>query len=248
MLSVVCWRWKTPGFRSDYTAERVNIFASMVRRHYHHPHRLICITDDAEGLDSSIEVVPLWDDYRHVPSPHGGGHPSCYVRLKAFAPEMRDILGERFVSVDLDCVITGDLTPLWSRTEDFVIWHHAIPSPGKNGPRNRINGSMWMMTAGARAEVWERFTSAASGVEAYRAGFHGSDQGWMQYVMGLQAGWTDEDGVYSFKYEVLRNHNGALPENARIVMFHGKPDPWDAEAMRHPWVGRHYRAEEVACL
>jgi hypothetical protein len=163
------------------------------------------------------------------------------VRLKAFAPEMRDVLGARFVSVDLDCVITGDLTSLWDRDEDFVIWRHG-PTSRLNGPKSRYNGSMWLMTAGARADVWTRFRGAPSGREAYRAGFHGSDQGWIQYVLGGdEASWTETDGVWSYKYQVVARHGGQLPACARIVFFHGKPDPWDQEPRTRDWVREHYR-------
>jgi hypothetical protein len=242
MLSVVCWKWRSPGFRSTYTAEHVHLLRDMVRRHYQAPHRFICITDDATGLDPDVEVVSLWEDFREIPSPHGGGHPSCYVRLKAFAPEMVSVLGERFVSVDLDCVVTGDLTELWNRDEDFVIWRHG-PTSRQNGPLSRFNGSMWMLRAGTRPDVWSRFHGAESGREAYRAGYHGSDQGWFQYVMGGdQACWTEAHGVYSYKYQVVAKHHGHLPANARMVFFHGKPDPWEQEPQRRDWVREHYRA------
>lgn len=194
MLSVVCWRWTPPnGYRSTYAPETVNVLRRMVARHYHRPHRFVCVTDDAAGLDPEVHVVPLWPDHATVPSPHGGHNPSCYRRLKAFAPEARELLGERFVSIDLDTVIVGDLAPLWDRPEDFVIW-------GETDPRSFYNGSMFLMTAGTRRQVWDRFDPTSSPREAKAAGRFGSDQGWISYVLGPgEAIWGRQDGVYSFR-------------------------------------------------
>src|SRR5690606_17846609 len=115
MISVVTFKWHTPGYRAKFTADHVNTLRRMVQRHYQAPHRFICITDDPAGLDGGIEVVPLWDDYASVPNPTGGGRPSCYRRLKLFDPAMAEVIGPRFVMLDLDCVICGGLAPIFRR-------------------------------------------------------------------------------------------------------------------------------------
>ena len=42
-----------------YSAADVNRLAAQVRCHLSRPHRFICFTDDAEGLASGIEALPL---------------------------------------------------------------------------------------------------------------------------------------------------------------------------------------------
>jgi hypothetical protein len=240
MLRVVTWLWHTPGFRSTYTAAHVNGLYAMVRRHYPDPFEPVCVTDRPEGLDSAIRVVPLWDDYRELVSPHGPQYPACYLRLKAFDPAMRDVIGARFVSIDLDTIITGDLRPLWQRPEEFVIWTLDVPIGTKH--RTTFQGSMWLHTAGTRPRVWSTF-SAARARDAFACGHHGNDQGWMQYVLGPgEATWSQADGVYSYRFHLLRAYAGQLPANARVVMFHGKPDPWEPAAQRHGWVRAHLAA------
>jgi len=102
MLSVVTCKW-TPrsGYRSQYGPETVNTLQRMVARWYPDPHRFVCVTDDPTGIDSSVSVLPLWPDFADLPSPHGGKNPSCYRRLKLYAPEMADLIGQRFVALDL---------------------------------------------------------------------------------------------------------------------------------------------------
>lgn len=235
MLSVICWKWRpVNGYRSKFGPETVNTLRRMVRRHYPSPHRFICVTDEPNGLDTDVEVLPLWNDFANVPSPHGGKQPSCYRRLKAFSAEAVEWFGPRFVSLDLDTVIVGDLRPLFDRPEDFLVW-------GETHPRSFYNGSMWMMTAGARRQVFEDFDPVKSPRMAKAAGRFGSDQGWLSYRLGPgEATWGRQDGVYSFRVH-LQNGAVPLPDNARIVMFHGHQDPWSPRSKGIDWIREHYQ-------
>lgn len=228
VISVVCWKWSTPGYRTSFTAEHVNALAGMVRRWYPAPHRMICVTNDVVGIDPAVEIVPDREDFADVPSPHGGKNPSCYRRLRLFAPDAAESFGERIVSLDLDCVVVGDLRPLWERPDDFVIWRDPIRRDG-------YCGSMMMLRAGSRPQVWRQFDPELSPRESLEANCRGSDQGWIRYCLGPhEATWTRADGVYSYRMD-LHSGQATLPDNARIVMFHGRPKPWDlGVALRVP--------------
>ena len=235
MLTFVTWKWPPrQHYRSQFPPETVNTLARMVRRHYDGPHRFLCVTDEREGLDASIEVIPAWNDYADLPSPHGGWkNPSCYRRLRAFDPEIGTVFGERFVSMDLDLVITGALRPLFDRPEDFVMY-------GDTNPRTPYNGSLFLMTAGARPHVWTNFDPKTSPRRSMQAGYWGSDQGWISYCLGWkEAKWTKKDGVYSFRNELQRTPT--LQPDARVVVFHGAHDPWSPFVQaRYPWVKEHW--------
>lgn len=233
-LHIVTAKWTPrPGYRSTFGPETVNAMKRMVDRWYTDPHQVWCFTDDPDGIDPSVTVRPLWNDFAELPSPHGGKNPSCYRRLRFFAPEMADVIGERLVLIDLDCVLHADVRPLWNRTEDIVLY-------GDTNPRTHYNGSMTLMTAGCRAKVWDAFDPKASPRKALDAGFFGSDQAWLSYCLGPgEAKWTPADGVYSYRNHI-RPKGDTLPPNARVTIWHGAIDPWVPRAQAITWVRESY--------
>lgn len=236
MLTVVCWKWRpTAGYRSTFTALHVNVLARMVRRHMPAiPYEIVCITDDARDIVECDRVLPLWPDHGALESPHGPRNPSCYRRLRMFARDAGDWLGERILSIDLDCVVTGDLTPIVSRTDPIVLW-------GDTNPTTHYNGGLILFTAGAHPELWEEFDPVESPRFASSRGQHGSDQAWISARLGPgKPMFTTADGIYSYRVH-LRPQGAALPAGARVVMFHGQVDPWSEEAQRLDWVRAHWR-------
>jgi len=235
-LSFVTWKWAAPkGYRSTFGPETVNTLCRMVARHYPAPHRFLCVTDDPAGLDPAVEVIPAWNDFADLPSPSGGRNPSCYRRLRMFSRDIGAVFGPRFVSLDLDVVIAGDLRPLVDRPEAFVIW-------GDTNPNTYYNGSFILMSAGARPQVWETFDPIESPKASKAAGHHGSDQGWISHCLGpKETKWTKADGVYSYRNDLVPHGARDLPANAKLIVFHGAVDPWSAGGQRLEWVRRHYQ-------
>lgn len=228
MLTVLTWLWAQPDGRAAYTAREVNVWAAMVRRNLSLPHRLACVTDMPAGIDPDIRIIPPPRDFEHVRVPTwGAGKPQCMRRLALFRPDAASIFGERFVSMDLDCVVTDSIDPLFRRPEDVVLYQ----SPPGTTPPRPYNGSMLMMTAGARPQVYERFTQA----EAEDAGrrFAGSDQAWFSHVLGPgESTWSEADGVVWWG----RWKQGV---RGRLIFFPGLPKPWDLTD-RHSMIRAHY--------
>lgn len=235
-ITFVSWKWSNPGYRSTFGPESVVILRNMIQRHYKKPHRFICITDDPKGL-KGLETFPLWTDHAGLRNPNGSHNPSCYRRLKMFAPEAREWFGDgHIVSIDLDTVIVGDIAPLFEDPPDFRIWGES------DFPQTQwMNGSLWMLRLGSKPHVWTKFDPVLSPREAARHGARGSDQGWMSYVLGKnEPTWSREDGVFSYRKHV-QPLGGRLPIEARIVNFHGRVDPWSPETQSLEWVQEHYR-------
>ena len=237
MLRILTWLWPQPGGRAEYTAEHVNIWAAMVGRHLSMPHTLACVTDMPEGIDPSIEIIsppgefedvriPTWSDRR------ARGLPQCFRRLAMFHPNAGEIFGERFVSMDLDCVIADNLDPLFDHDDDFRMYR------GTNAARP-YNGSLLQMNAGARPKVYTEFTPE----RAVAAGkiYLGSDQAWISYVLGwCEKTWGPEHGVQW--YRSRQNRHDIRP---RLMFFPGTPKPWQVRPSdpSGPWVAAHYVGE-----
>jgi len=200
----------------------------MVRRYLSIPHRIAVVTDLPGDYDG-IDVIAPPHDFEDARIPTWGEHmPQCLRRIAMFRPDAASIFGERFISMDLDCVISGPLDPLFDRSEDFVMYRGVT--------RQRpYNGSMLMMTAGVRPQVYERFTPEGA-IEAGQR-YLGSDQAWISHVLGAgEATWGAENGVHAWDSQWNRG-------DPRITFFLSKDKPWNFVDAGDPFVCGHYRGD-----
>lgn len=254
-LTIVTWLWSgnTMGRdRVEYVADHVNRMASMLARHLTIPHEVVCVTDMPEGIDSRVRIVPMWDDL--------AGYGRCYRRLKVFDPAMREVLGPRIVSIDLDTVITGNIDHLFGRPEPFVIWGDRTQVDAAQG--TPYCGSLFMLEIGYRPDVFTGFDSELALNMRRDRGWVGSDQAWIGHCIQGAPVWTKRDGVFSFRLDIqlrfrmpgfgviaarnrpprLPSRDGSLPEKARIVFFHGAEDPSQTHLhVHHKWIPEHWR-------
>jgi hypothetical protein len=141
--------------------------------------------------------------------------------------------GDRVVNLDLDMVVTGALDPLFDREDDFTILqgiNTTNPCP--------YNGSIWMLRAGARPDVWSDFS--LENYAKFKVPVHAfpDDQGWFHTLMPTAGAWGPKDGVYGFRKKHWPSGE-ALPEGARIVAFPGWRDPSKFEHL--DWVQSNWR-------
>lgn len=232
MLKVMTWLWQQPGCRTTYTPEHVRTWRAMVRRHLSLPHRLAVITDIKADYGPDVEIVTPPRDFDDIRIPTwGSDKPQCHRRLALFRPDAAMVFGaDRFVSMDMDCVIADCLDPLFDRPEEFVMYK------GTSSVRP-YNGSMLMMRAGARPQVHACLTPERA-IAAGRK-YVGSDQSWISYILGRgEATWGPGDGVlwYGSRF------NATAPCR-RVMFFPGRSKPWqlvDEDA----FVGDHYRGDD----
>lgn len=252
MLTVLSWLWSQDRTIYRYTAEDVNVWAAMVSRNLTLPHKLACVTDRPKGIDLSIEILPLPDSSLKASRwPSSKGLPQCFRRLDLWRADAADVYGDRFVSMDLDCVIISSLDALFERSEDVVLCQ------GKTG-KAPYNGSMLLLKAGARPDVYERINAAE--VELASQLYLGSDQAWIGHVLGPnEATWTEADGVYRYSVRQFpapvksqasfaasrkafpnQERNPRPPEDMRILFFAGQHKPRDLRAA-YPFIREAYR-------
>lgn len=238
-ITIVTWLWHVEGYRSTFTPEHVNSLFEMVQSHLDLPFTFVCIADNFHGIHPYVQCVDMAHFLnRFAPDLSGvriqNRKPNCFRRLGLFHPDISSLFGNRILSLDLDCIILDDLTPLLDRPEDFVIcsgWSRNTP----------YNGSMWLLRSGSRSQVYTDFDSHISPLEAKKNGFYGSDQAWMSYILGPdEATWEEGDGVISFRNHCRLRKLTTQPD-ARIVMFNGFYKPWDRQTRReYPWVRESY--------
>jgi hypothetical protein len=241
VVKIITWKWKgkTTKNKPEYTAKHVTVLYNMLLRNVKIPFEFICITDDPSGLPEEINTYPLWKDMKNMSG--------CYRRLKAFSPEMEEVLGPKFFSFDLDCVILRDITDIIETKGNFAIWED---TKKRNTP---YCGSLWMYRTGAIPKIWNKFNPNKSPQAAKAAGYRvGTDQAYLSHLFYPSAKtWTVKDGIYNFKTRIENRRRldkpseepGQLPDNARVIFFNGGGiDPSFVELQkRYPWIRKHWR-------
>lgn len=245
MLTIVTFKWEplpnqlesiptqTGATKVTYGADHVNRHYNMVKRNLNIPFRYILMTDDiTPKINKEVEQYKLWNTHRNL-----GG---CYHRLFTFSKEFEKCGGERFIQMDLDMIITGDITPLLDRDEDFVYYR----MKGPDGSGFRMNNGMYMMNTGSRSFVWETFNENPRKAMSLRKG-NGTDQGVTNSMLDLEneAHWDQGDMIYDMRQDFIEKQKVDLPEDCRIVMW---PGPRDAIknpewADQYPWIKEHYK-------
>ncbi len=237
MISVVVFKWlpsatervRIPSQQRGtvYDAGCVNRLFSALRANSTVPFKAVCVTDDPAGIDPAIRTIPLWDKCRSL-----GG---CYNRLYVFSEDMRDIIGPRFLCLDLDTVVVGNVDHLLTRTETFVYYRWESPKEPA-----RFNCGLFLMDAGARSEVWDDFIADPDGAIRSSSHLEGSDQAWCNHRLDIsrEAHFSrDGDGIYDFRVDFLRGRMKDPPPGASLVMYPGPRDPRDpALIKRYPFI------------
>lgn len=243
-LHVMCYKWGTA-----YPSEEVNILRAMVRRNLSVPHRFYCLTDDPEGLDDDIEVLPI--DHMHIP---GNDR-----KLKTFSSDFLGVPGEYVVSLDIDIVITDSIDFLADRPEkDFLIADHYWSGQAIG------HGAVYRLKVGSMAHVWERYIADPQGEAMKLRGEPPpiGEQRWLANTVP-EMEFFPREKIVSFKrncdarsFKILGSfgarlglttaHFGSarLPKGAAIVSFHGKPLPRDVRDGRYlQWKKARFVAE-----
>ena len=243
-VNVLCIKWG-----KKYGPEYVNKLHNMVGRNLKRPFRFVCLTDDAAGIDPQIEVKPIpaigfdeFDQRKPWTFAHG------WLKLTSFANPLYDLQG-RTLFLDLDIVILDSLDPFFEQKGEFIVIREWDKSDGTG------NTSAYIYTIGAHTDALDHlknnYPASIADVRNEQEFITGylSRQGKLSY-------WP-EAWCRSFKRHCLRRGlmgwfaPPVIPPGARIIAFHGKPNPPDAIAgvsgkwyrrvMPTQWVADHWR-------
>ncbi|MFP5324864.1 MAG: glycosyltransferase [Gammaproteobacteria bacterium] len=243
-VNVLCIKWG-----KKYGPEYVNRLHNMVRRHLHRPFRFVCLTDDAQGIDPGIEVKPIppigFDEFdQRKPWTFGHG----WLKLTSFAKPLYDLEG-RTLFLDLDIVIVDSLDPFFDQPGEFVVIKEWDKKDGTG------NTSVYLFTVGAHVDALDHLRSGyPKVVEEVR-----NEQEFITGYLGRQGkvSYWPEEWCRSFKRHCMRRGimgwfaPPVIPPGARVIAFHGKPNPPDAIAgisgkwyrrvLPTAWVAEHWR-------
>ena len=243
-VNVLCIKWGR-----KYGPEYVNKLHSMVSRHLSRPFRFVCLTDDATGIHSGIEVKPIpavgFDEFdQRKPWTFGHG----WLKLTSFADPLYDLTG-RTLFLDLDIVIVDSLDPFFDQPGEFVVIKEWDKTDGTG------NTSCYLYTIGAHTDALEHLKKDyPRSVDEVR-----NEQEFITGYLGRQGKvsfWPDGWCVSFKRHCMQRGLMGwfkppEIPPGARIIAFHGKPNPPDAIAgvsgkwyrrvLPTPWVAEHWR-------
>lgn len=231
MLTVLLWKWG-----NKFAPHFVNRTRAMLARHLHIEHEVVCMTDNAYGIDHRVRVEPLPERFRDTPR--------CRRRMQQYDYSFAQQIGAtRILSMDLDVVIVDDITPIVKRDDPLVLWKVAYAGV--------YSGSFVLFDAGDLHDMWCQFEADPEGYPR-RASPTGvpSDQAMLNYFLRDDdvAHWTERDGFVTYfgrGYEKFATMGvgpaqPVLPKGARLVVF-GSDDIPAMESDAFSWVKKHWR-------
>jgi len=220
--TIVTLKWGT-----RYSADFVNRLYRAVQRHLQRPHRFVCFTDDASGLDPHVDAFPIPELALPAKSMSTG-----WRKLALFQPNLP--LSGPCLFLDLDIIVRGNLDVFF----DFAPQQIPIIHNWTNGLSNLLgrrpaigNSSVFRFPANACGHIVTQYLAEQ---EWAHANFH-PPQTYLTHAIRPQMTFWPESWVRSFKRHcrplfplnlMLPPH---LPKDARIIAFHGRPDPDEAE-------------------
>jgi hypothetical protein len=223
LITAVTWKWGTA-----YGPQYVNRMRNMLKRNLQLPHRLVCITDDTTGIGPGVITLPMYTEHAGVMKATGyrsADNDLCQRRLKMFDRNMAGVLGPRILHLDLDTVITGDITSLIDRPDPLIMYGHPQRKDG-------VMPGMMLFNAGYLHDLYAGFKG-----DAVRSDMELLDRYLREKQLMPVPRWTVEDGAYSHLW-IAKKNGGKLPENAKVVMFYGPTNP---HMVTYPWVNTNWR-------
>jgi hypothetical protein len=198
-------------YGSKYDAEYVNKLYSMTKRHCTVDYKFVCITEDAIGLNSNIEVLPLIID------PEISG---WWYKIMLFDRNF-PLMG-KLLFIDLDVVILGNINKFFEHDEKSFVISRGFSKKNYLG----MNSSCFRLDTGSQAHVYDDFIKDKIGITKQ---LHG-DQDWIQRKVSKYSFWPD-GWLRSYKLD-------GIEDDTTIAVFHGNPKPHELDIT---WIKENWR-------
>ena len=182
-----------------YPSEYANILArSLIRNGYEG--KLACITDNPVDLDLNI-INPVI-----IPNP------DCSWWDKLYVYSWEHGISDSLIYYDLDMVIVGSV-------RCFEDWSSYITGSRFDNAKY-INSTLIHIPEGYGKELWATYNENREVIKKT----HDWDSKYLDFMIGKTFRWQDlcPDALKSYKLDVCKN---GLHDDAKVVSFHGKPNP-----------------------
>lgn len=230
--NVVCLK-----YGSKYPAHYVNRLHNMVRRHTTSDVGFYCITENPEGLDTHINVIPL-PTYKNLE----GWWYKPFVFSKDFPVK------GKLLFLDLDVVIIKNIDSFFSHSDSkFCIIRDFTRSMVPNW--DKYNSSVFRLDSGSLDHVWSSLIKDTSVTRR----LHG-DQDWIYEKVKDNVEFWPDMWCQSYKWEIRSRaelvgsgrqktfatvlDKPKIKSDTKILVFHGDPKP---EQVKDPIVVDNWR-------
>ena len=218
---VVCVKWGTV-----YGPDYVNRLYAMLKRHLGPPFRLVCLTDDREGIRAEVECFDLPELGFATPQ----NTPGKWRKQILWGREVPGLTGVALF-IDLDTVIVGPLDDYFTFGDpgDVILarnWARPLDRLGQS--------SIFRYPVGANPHLLENFRADPQGVaDRYKYEQHYVTASVKGGIKFWPEPWTRHFRLHCLPAWPLRYFVPArLPRGARVVTFPGGPNPDDIVAGR----------------
>jgi len=216
-VNIICMKWG-----SKYGADYVNKLYGMVSRNISIPFRFICFTEIATDIREEVIIRDLPNLGLPENIPERG-----WLKLATFQSPLADLQGTTLF-LDLDVIILGNLDDFFEYDAEFAICFDQKKKAQKIG-----NSSVYKFEAGAHSDVLEYFQENFDDIKnRYR-----NEQAYLSDKFnqkGLLKFWPKQ-WTPSFKYHCIPKFPSNfwkvpfIPKGSKVILFHGKPEPYEAE-------------------
>lgn len=200
----------TMKFGTKYESEWVNRLFRAVSRNLTVPHDFVCFTDDHNGLAPQIHVEKR---------PDIGG---WWNHLHIFS----GWTDKKQMMIDVDDVVVGSL-------DELAIYGGYLINSDVYDPAN-VDGGFQIVPPHCHNKLYDMFMDDPKRIKAA----YYSDKQWYQTHVNGSIRVQDLFPGQWVSYKLHCKDAGRLPNNARIVGFHGEPKPC---AVNDLWVKEHWR-------
>jgi len=200
----------------EYKPEHVYKLLYSIEAHWPKAHLRMVVLTDME-LETKWEVIPLAYKW-----------PGWWSKLELFSPDL-DFLGD-ILYFDLDTTVVGSLAEIAAERRLTLLEDFFRPA--------KLGSGLMHLPVEERSIIWDRWMASP---ESHMRKFRG-DQEFIAPI--LLANWEVRrwqqvlpGQVVSYKVHVPIKR---IPEDVRVVCFHGRPRPWNAPKWFHELIGAHH--------